>query len=82
MCAGYDRKAHEVPATIQTPKKKRANNAIVDHINPVVDPVDGHQGWDIYINRLFCETDNLQVLCKKCHDAKTLVEKHIRKKSK
>jgi 5-methylcytosine-specific restriction endonuclease McrA len=28
-----------------------------------------------FVNRLFCEQDNLQVLCKTCHDAKTKLEK-------
>ena len=28
-----------------------------------------------FIERLFCEIDNLQVLCEKCHDAKTKLER-------
>ena len=28
-----------------------------------------------FVNRLFCESDNLQVLCSKCHDVKTKLEK-------
>lgn len=28
-----------------------------------------------FVNRLFCEQDNLQVLCKTCHDEKTKLEK-------
>jgi 5-methylcytosine-specific restriction endonuclease McrA len=28
-----------------------------------------------FVDRLFCEQDNLQVLCEKCHDAKTKLEK-------
>lgn len=28
-----------------------------------------------FVNRLFCEQDNLQVLCKTCHDTKTKLEK-------
>ena len=30
---------------------------------------------DGFVNRLFCEADNLQVLCTTCHDAKTKLEK-------
>jgi 5-methylcytosine-specific restriction endonuclease McrA len=30
---------------------------------------------DGFVNRLFCESDNLQVLCTKCHDYKTKLEK-------
>lgn len=28
-----------------------------------------------FVERLFCEQDNLQVLCETCHDAKTKLEK-------
>ena len=28
-----------------------------------------------FVNRLFCEHENLQVLCKTCHDAKTKLDK-------
>lgn len=28
-----------------------------------------------FVERLFCEIDNLQVLCEKCHDKKTKLEK-------
>jgi 5-methylcytosine-specific restriction endonuclease McrA len=30
---------------------------------------------DGFVNRLFCEADNLQVLCTTCHDQKTKLEK-------
>jgi len=52
----------------------------VDHIEPVVDPIKGFQTWDIFINRIFCEIENLQVLCKGCHKTKTEQEKEERKK--
>jgi 5-methylcytosine-specific restriction endonuclease McrA len=52
----------------------------VDHIEPVVDPTKGFQTWDIFINRIFCEGDNLQVMCKPCHKVKTDQEKTERKK--
>ena len=51
----------------------------VDHILPVVDPHKGFTTWDDIIERLFCEEDNLQVLCKGCHDVKTQKEKDIDK---
>lgn len=48
----------------------------VDHINPVVNPTEGFRGWDQYITRLLdCSTDDLQVLCKRCHKIKTKREK-------
>ena len=42
-------------------------NKCVDHIDPVV-PNIGFTSYDDYINRLFCEMNNLRLLCKKCHD--------------
>src|SRR6266850_2975995 len=51
----------------------------VDHINPVVDTKLGFQNWDVYINRLFCVKENLQILCKPCHQIKCNVEKAERK---
>lgn len=50
----------------------------VDHINPVVDVVDGFLDWNEYIKRLYCGKDNLQILCKTCHRKKSKTE---RKKS-
>lgn len=52
----------------------------VDHIKPVVDPKVGFVSWDTYIDRMFCEGKNLQVLCKVCHAEKTKLEKEISKK--
>lgn len=49
----------------------------VDHIIPVVDPRDGFKTWDDYINRLFCDKSNLQVLCTTCHQLKTSQEKKL-----
>ena len=57
--------------------KNRKQNIFVDHIAPVVDPHKGFETWDIFIERLFCEKDNLQLLCKTCHDKKTSKEKEI-----
>ena len=58
---------------------------VVDHINPVI-PIEGFPNktwdWNIYIERMFCDTNNLQVLCKECHDGKTKLEKQMRKKNK
>lgn len=47
----------------------------VDHIEPVVSTTDGFTTWDEFISRLFCEKENLQVLCKPCHDIKTALER-------
>lgn len=53
----------------------------VDHITPVV-RVAGETTWDDYIDRLFCPLDNLQVLCKPCHQIKTISEAKARRKSR
>jgi 5-methylcytosine-specific restriction endonuclease McrA len=42
----------------------------VDHIIPM----GKGRSWDDFINELFCEADNLQVLCKPCHKIKTKEE--------
>lgn len=51
----------------------------VDHIEPVVE-LTGFVSWDVYIDRLFCEESNLQVLCKSCHKVKTQEEKNESKR--
>ena len=70
LCKGCEK---VVPLTVD--KKK---NVFVDHIHPVINPVEGFTTWDDYIERMFCEERNLQVLCKKCHDAKSEKERNLR----
>jgi 5-methylcytosine-specific restriction endonuclease McrA len=41
----------------------------VDHRDPVV--VGKFIDWNTFIDRLFCEKENLQVLCHECHKAKS-----------
>jgi len=67
-CAGYKRRAHLVPTKIE-----RANNIFVDHIDPILSG-KGFSSWDTLINDMFCEKDNLQLLCKECHNRKTKEE--------
>ena len=57
-----------------------ATDVQVDHIKPVVDPKKGFVSWDSFIDRMFCEIENLQVMCKPCHKIKTDEEKNLRKK--
>ena len=59
-----------------------ARDVQVDHIDPAVDPGDGYQGLDIFSDRLYCEEENLQVLCKPCHKDKTNTERKERVKNK
>lgn len=47
---------------------KRTNNIFCDHVNPIVSPEDGFNSWDDFVENLFCESENLQVLCKICHE--------------
>lgn len=50
----------------------------VDHVDPIVG-LEGFKTWDEYIKRMFCEADNLQVLCKECHGSKTKSEREKQK---
>jgi len=65
-----------VPATHMFNGKRRAY-FFVDHIEPVIDPEVGFTGFSDFIERLFCEVDNLQVLCKPCHDEKCAEETQV-----
>lgn len=83
-CAGYKHKAHKVPASLPAKQgnKRRINNAVVDHILPIIDPRIGFISWDEVIKRMFVEEDQLQVLCHDCHSRKTADEKEIKKNVK
>lgn len=54
----------------------------MDHIVPVVDPEKGFEGFDQYVDRLFCEESGFQRLCHPCHDIKTGKENSTRKATK
>jgi len=58
-----------------------AKDVHVDHIVPVVGAC-GFTSWDDFIERLFCESDNLRVLCKPCHKNVTLSENAERRQYK
>jgi 5-methylcytosine-specific restriction endonuclease McrA len=58
------------PTVFDEGKRKRVKNLAVDHIEPVVDPEIGFTSWDDIVDGLFCEPENLQLLCKTCHDKK------------
>ena len=53
----------------------------IDHIEPVI-AISGFNGWDEYIDRLFCAVENFQVLCKACHKTKTNIENTERRRIK
>ena len=46
----------------------------------ISDDSDETLSYDEYVERLFCSSDNLQILCKSCHRKKTLAETKKRKK--
>lgn len=75
LCAGCS----EIKQKTTIEDGKRVNNCNVDHIDPAVDPAKGWEGYDILIERMFCEKDNLQVLCHACHQVKSNEEKEIAK---
>lgn len=54
----------------------------IDHIKPVVDPNRGWKNFDEYIARMFVGASGFQILCNKCHDAKTKKEGEVRKEAK
>lgn len=49
----------------------------MDHIVPIIDPCVGFTDWDEFIENLYCELDNLQVLCWSCHEEKTGEERSL-----
>ena len=77
QCAGYKVKPHEAKASVVI-DGKRKNNVFTDHIKPVA----GNGDFNTIIANLFCETDNLQVLCKSCHDIKTKDERAAAREAK
>ncbi len=54
----------------------------IDHINPVIDINDGFIDWNTYVARLFCDSENLQALCKPCHQMKSSFENEVRREVK
>jgi 5-methylcytosine-specific restriction endonuclease McrA len=50
-----------------------AKGVQVDHTTPI----GVGRTWDEFIDGLFCEKDNLQVLCLDCHKEKTKKEKEL-----
>lgn len=65
-----------VPPTVRD-GRRRVQNIFVDHIDPIVDPEIGFESWDVFIEKMYCEKDKLQLLCKACHDLKTADERAI-----
>lgn len=56
----------------------KAKDVQVDHIKPA-GTLKEYKDLPEFVSTLFCEEDNLQVICKECHDAKTKEERESRK---
>ncbi len=55
----------------------------VDHIIPVIETNEhGFVDWNMFVDRLFCGPENLQVICDPCHDKKTHEEQQKRQAAK
>lgn len=55
-------------------KYHKAKDVQVDHINSA-GSLKCYEDLPSFVARLFCEADNLQVLCKPCHQIKTQEER-------
>ena len=56
----------------------------VDHIEPVV-PIGTatkDMSWDDIVNRTYCDIENLQFICEKCHKLKSKAEAKARKEDR
>ncbi len=53
-------------------------DVVIDHIDPVVSIEDGFTDWTEYVMRMFPEKEGFQVMCKSCHEIKTLMEDNLR----
>lgn len=65
-------------------KLEAKSNVQVDHRTPLV-PLDKSledMSWDEVVDRLWCDEDNLQIICKPCHIAKSKAENKIRRENK
>lgn len=68
------------PTYFDEEKRKRMKNIFIDHRVPIIDPAVGFTTWDDCINRMYCDSENLQLLCKSCHKIKSQEEIEIAKK--
>lgn len=50
----------------------------IDHVNPVVSTDGGVNDLNTYVDTLFCDPENLQLLCVPCHKLKSGIEQTMR----
>jgi hypothetical protein len=85
QCELCSRKVYEGTRNIETIgiDGLEKGKIVIDHLDPVV-PIEGFPNktwdWNIFIERLFCEEEGLQAICKSCHDNKTKQESELRRK--
>lgn len=58
-------------------KDLKRSQCNLDHKVPVTSK-DGFTTWDDFINGLFCDEENLWLICQPCHDVKSRDENNIR----
>lgn len=58
-----------------------AKDVQVDHVKPIIDPTVGFTSWDEVVTNMFCEKENLQLLCVECHKTKTAQERTTKRKT-
>lgn len=54
----------------------KGSEVVVDHFPHACGSILSVEDISNFAERLFCETDNLRVLCKPCHDIHTYAESH------
>ena len=57
-----------------------AKDVQVDHVKPIINPNIGFESYDRVVEGMYCDSNNLQVLCKDCHNIKTKKEKEDAKR--
>jgi len=71
---GKDKRTKWVYECASCSKTFKSTEVNVDHIEPA-GSLTKYSDLPGFVKRLFCEADNLQVLCKSCHDVKTKEER-------
>lgn len=72
---GKDKRTKWVYKCKQCKELFKSTEVQVDHIKPAGTLKD-YKDLPSFVQNLFCEADNLQVLCKECHKEKTLKERN------